>query len=321
MNTLSYESYLGTSNGSKFGGEPLPQGIVTDQCNVAQDEYLKRQSREGTPLYTGPDAKPIDKSKYRVFEHDLCLAFIDNLGHQPVLMNFDTRSTTGVSKAFTRQVYERAGMSSMKLAAFPNVFSALNSVKVETNMNWAASMFPNPASYNAFYAFLREPANEIPKEIQDYFPDSYHHFLAHFAFRLIGTAKTNDHKPKERTDVPVNIGGLVHPFATKLAGPNEVMEWYLPFPNEIATLPEIVKHTGSDSERIIVGLRPSLSTYTQSILQLAARSAAGLDAGEKFKLSIAIETFLNHRVCGEALRTAIPGTTCYLSLCRGPYCL
>jgi hypothetical protein len=323
MNTLSYESYLGASNGSAFGGEILPQGTVTDQCHVNSGEYMRRMNGEGRELYDPQEtgAKPVDASKFRVFEHELCLSFIDNLGHQPVLMNFDTRAI-GASKTFTRKVYESAGMSSTKLAAFPVVFSSLNSVKVEMPVSYAATMFPEPETYDAFYIYInRTIAARVPREVKEYFPLSYYHFLSHFAFKLIGTAKTNDHYPTKRTDIPVNIGGMVWPHATKRIGPHEVVEWYLPFPDEIRNYNEIVKYTGNDPYKILVGLRPSILTYINCVMSLIDEMQPALEADQKFKLKLVVETFIRARVVGESQRTAVPGTPCYTSVCRGPYCL
>jgi hypothetical protein len=319
--TFSYGSQLGASNGALVGGEPLHQGIVTDQCFVNTPEFLRRtrMSESDEQLYQGKD-KPVDRSKFRVFEHEICLTFVDNLGHKPMLMNFETR-VGGVSSAFTRRVYESAGLSSTKLAAFPNVFSSLNGVCVSIPKADAAiekSLFPLKRTYNKFYNEITV-SDKYPSAIAKYFPESYEHFLAHFAFKCIGTAKTNDHQPK-RADIPVNIAGLVHPPATKPINIGDAVEWYLPFPDELDTLPEIVAQTGNDKDKILVGLRPNMGSLTSIVENIV--DILEIDTPvEQLKLKLTLNAFLTARYMGKALRTVKPGEPCYMSLAKGPYCL
>lgn len=332
MNGKPYEAMLNGSDGASFGGEPLQQGIVTDTCYVNRQEIDRRQGAQSSmvTLY----ANDFDTHIFRVFEHELCLSFIDNLTHSPTIFgNYGAAKHNGISNK-ARLAYEKAGCSSTKLATYPQVFSALNRVavnfgqitsdKLEPKDNKTA--FPTVTTYNTFLGFWIKNYKTLglTEDYADYFPDPQK-FFAHFAFKFIGTAKTNDHVPEfSRFDLPVNIGGRVHPFATKQIFPGQPVEWYLPSDVELLDYDKIVAETGNNRKKIIVGLRPSLYHFADAIsLKLVELSIAAADDEAKtdiLKLSMALSVFMKSRVIGKALKFTEKGVRCDMVLGRGPYC-
>jgi hypothetical protein len=336
MNGKPYEAMLNGSDGANFGGEPLQQGIVTDTCYVNRQEIDRRAQSDQRSMTTMYD-KDFDTHIFRVFEHELCLTFIDNLSHAPMLFgNYGAAKHNGLSNK-ARAAYEKAGCSSTKLATYPQVFSALNKVGVNFGQITNEKVTPDQNStpfptYNTYKAFFTTwpilcKGLGISDDYAGYFPDP-ETFFAHFAFKCIGTAKTNDHVPEfSRFDIPVNIGGRVHPFATQQIFPGQPVEWYLPTPGELPDYDKIVAETGNNRKKIIVGLRPSLYHFAEAVSSALITPPSNPDDSkmmqtyvEGLKLSMAVSVFMKSRVLGKALKYSEKGVRCDLALSKGPYC-
>lgn len=319
------DAMLGGGDGAEFGGEPLHQGLVTDTGMIYRQDYETRlQSKNHDQwIYGGTGSADVEKrftefnlNLMLVVKDEIALIYCDKVTHRPSIYNKHT--TRSNSQAAAKQ-YKRAGVKGSSFAYYPDIITCLNRAWVTFDDEIAKDVkfVTVEKAYEGTFLGTGGVGTEINTRLGfAYFPAKFKHFMAHFAFKCMGVARTpQDPVDLARCDVPVNIAGKCFPFATETIPFGTVAEWYLIHPDDLtgqkaSEYDDLLENGKLPMEKVLVGLRPNYPiTYAE------------LDRIGGENLKKLVELFCQVRILGKSVNFAQKGTRCHLIVGKGAYCL